>query len=700
MRLLTDDEVARLRRRRTEPAFAAAWAALEATAGGALAETLEVPAEGAGWYHDYFCLDHATELEYDPATPHAHRCPVDGRIFSGEPYDGAWRTLTNRRLVDGLHAAALTWLVGGEERYAAHAAALLDDYAARYPCYEPHGEHAGQGRCMGQSLDEATWSIPLAWAYDAVRDTLEPARRARIEDQLLRPAAEHLLTQLWRRIHNIECWHLAALATLGVVLDDDRFLELAFDPDYGYVAQLREGVLEDGWWWEGSPTYHFYTLSAVLALVAALRHREPELVAQPRLKAMFDAPLGMARADLSLPATNDGWFDAAEPGFLGRHAASYELACALWQDPAHAALLARVYAGDTPRDTVEALLYGPDALPAPQPPRIGSRLYPAIGYAVLRHAADGANGDSGTGERERWLLLKYGPHGGGHGHPDKLALDLHAFGRRLSPDLGTPGYGIPLNRSWYRQTLSHNTVLIAGEPQPPATGTLVRFATADERGYAVADARVEWPADALQPYAGVAARRCILWRPGEPTYFIDLVQVRCPVPRRIDLAWHHVGTLDLPGLSPTPRAELARPDDQDPYGHLSEPREFAAREWTGTWQLGDAGTRCWALDPPGATVVATRAPYNPAAETMSLLLRRVEATEATYLAVFEPFLGQGAIRAVRWLGRSLADEGRLALVVEGDGWHDAWTIYAPGAPRQGEPDLPAGAVRYEYDLGS
>src|SRR5215210_7740820 len=72
----------------------------------------------------------------------------------------------------------------------------------------------------------------------------------------------------------------------------------------------------------------------------------------------------MARADLSLPATNDGWFDAAEPGFLGRHAASYELACALWQDPAHAALLARVYAGGTPRDAVEALLYGPDALPS------------------------------------------------------------------------------------------------------------------------------------------------------------------------------------------------------------------------------------------------------------------------------------------------------------------------------------------------
>ncbi|MFN8511087.1 MAG: hypothetical protein U0841_00525 [Chloroflexia bacterium] len=51
---------------------------------------------------------------------------------------------------------------------------------------------------MGQSLDEAVWSIPLAWAYDAVRETFDPATQARIERDLLRPAAEHLLTQLWR----------------------------------------------------------------------------------------------------------------------------------------------------------------------------------------------------------------------------------------------------------------------------------------------------------------------------------------------------------------------------------------------------------------------------------------------------------------------------------------------------------------------
>jgi hypothetical protein len=70
----------------------------------------------------------------------------------------------------------------------------------------------------------------------------------------------------------------------------------------------------------------------------------------------------------------------------------------------------------------------------------------------------------------------------------------------------------------------------------------------------------------------------------------------------------------------------------------------------------------------------------------------------TYAAVFEPFLGRGAIREVRWLSRCLPDEGRIALVVEGDGWRDAWTIRAPGYRREGESDLPADAARYEYGL--
>ena len=88
---------------------------------------------------------------------------------------------------------------------------------------------------------------------------------------------------------------------------------------------------------------------------------------------------------------------------------------------------------------------------------------PATGYAVLRSQPDGDGQPSPA--TEQYALLKYGLHGGGHGHPDKLGLTLYAQGSRLAPDLGTPGYGIDLFQGWYRQTISHNTVILDGLSQ-------------------------------------------------------------------------------------------------------------------------------------------------------------------------------------------------------------------------------------------
>src|SRR5262249_8027454 len=160
----------------------------------------------------------------------------------------------------------------------------------------------------------------------------------------------HLLGQLWHRIHNIECWHLAGLATLGAVLDDERFVAPSLETAFGLAGQLREGALDDGWWWEGSPHYHFYALTAILSLALALRRRPPEALARPRLRAMLDAPHGLLRADLSVPALNDGWYYVTEPGHAATHAGLYEIAHALWGVAADAALLARLYAGGAPRD--------------------------------------------------------------------------------------------------------------------------------------------------------------------------------------------------------------------------------------------------------------------------------------------------------------------------------------------------------------
>src|SRR5687767_6084552 len=111
MRLLSEIEVERLCRRRTDPAFHAAWSALLRRARAALAQGTDVPTEGGGWTHNYFCPDHATRLVFDRTQPHSHRCPTCDRTFTGELHDAAWISTRQNELVDGLRATALAWLI-------------------------------------------------------------------------------------------------------------------------------------------------------------------------------------------------------------------------------------------------------------------------------------------------------------------------------------------------------------------------------------------------------------------------------------------------------------------------------------------------------------------------------------------------------------------------------------------------------------
>lgn len=62
------------------------------------------------------------------------------------------------------------------------------------------------------------------------------------------------------------------------------------------------------------------------------------------------------------------------------------------------------------------------------------------------------------------LVLKCGPDGGWHSHPDNGTFDLYAGGRNLMPDAGCYIYsGDPEGRAWFRQTRVHQTLTLDGK---------------------------------------------------------------------------------------------------------------------------------------------------------------------------------------------------------------------------------------------
>src|SRR5690606_28310327 len=67
-------------------------------------------------------------------------------------------------------------------------------------------------------------------------------------------------------------------------------------------------------------------------------------------------------------------------------------------------------------------------------------------------------------------LMDFGPHGGAHGHFDKLGIVLYGLGQALLPDPGRLDYGVPLHHQWYKTTIAHNTIGRNGELQKPDNG--------------------------------------------------------------------------------------------------------------------------------------------------------------------------------------------------------------------------------------
>jgi hypothetical protein len=536
-RLLLDaDGVAQLRQRIAGAPWAkASWAQLTASTAQALARPVELPPRGGNWSHNYVCPTHGARLSQGRQLgpwQWEHICPVGQHVLRGDPstgkldFDGNAIAAAHGRLAQQIIEHGLVFQVTGDARHASQARAILLAYADRYLSYALHnnqGKPGPGGRVASQSLTEAGWLTTFTQGADLVWSTLGAADRTAIEDKVLRPALKESILPRRLGIHNIQCHHNSAIGSVGFLLGDETLIATAIDdPKNGYRVQMEKGVLDDGMWTEGASGYHFYTIQGLWPLTEAARHCGRDLYG-PKLRSMFDGPLALAMPDFVLPNFNDS---GTVP--LRGQTDLYELAFARYTNSACVPLLAQ-----SDRRGRLALLYGtPQLPPASKLPALASRNSPASGYAILQR---------GEGREATWLCLKYGPHGGGHGHPDKNTFILYRRGEILAPDAGTHAYGSPLHSAWDKTTLAHNTLVVDETSQTPATGKCLAFGSEHGVDYAITDAGTAC--------AGVRFVRTAALLTANLVVFVD--QVQADQPHTFDLAFHQIGVWkDLPAGQP------------------------------------------------------------------------------------------------------------------------------------------------------
>ena len=557
---------------------------------------------------------------------------------------------------------ARIWLVTHDNAYGDRAAVILGRFAQVFPDYTVKYEfpndtkqffpadqkwpYQGIPAYRGTKWDNWGYSdIPsrMANVYDILKTGYDWRRMdtiigietdKRIVRDLLKLAYE-FTTANPETYHNMSPSMYKDMIHLGRVIEDPAMVHEA-------VKRFREfftrGFFADGWWKEGSPSYHNMTIRGLKTVMDVLtgytdpidwkgeRFENLDLTTEvPLYKKALEVSRQSALPNGREIPINDTW---ARPGGRG------------W--------------GQKTDRTI-------------------SRLWPSLGNAAI-----------GTGEGDNQTLLNLNWSGNyNHEHYDNGSIILFAEGQELLSDIG---YTHTRYGGWTITTASHNTVVIDQMPQD--AGSNENHGTGQLRFYDDNDIHVKAiDLDASPAYAVAKTyrRRLVLVHvaPGRD-YIID----RFDVEGGKDHDWFLHGMCEQEGELETsipleqpvetmvpewggkeiPTSQFHKdPKRYHPYLLLRNVKTGAASEkpWTATWQYENGvGLRTYILSSKGMQGYRFRSPSirlageddnNVDKFMRNGIMLRNSGSPSAFITIHEPF------RYAPWIESVKNDGGTLAL---------------------------------------
>lgn len=490
---------------------------------------------------------------------------VDGMIGEGVvvplPKDpgGGYTHEQHKRNYRAIYLGGQLYRITGDARYRAYVRQVLLAYAEMYPALGEHPAKANQnvGRLFWQVLNDAMWLVHAVQGYGEVRDSLAPAERQLIDDNLFRPAVYFLSVEsqaTFDRIHNHATWATAGVGMTGYLLGDQDMVDRALfgsdkSGEAGFLRQAHMLFSPDGYYTEG-PYYQRFALLPFMVFADAIERNDPE-------RKIFEFRDGILLKALrtTIQLSYAGYFfpfnDAIRDKSL-RTAELYDgvtIAYAQTRDPT--LLSIAEFQGRTVLSDNGLLLANDLAGGLAQP-------FPFRSLLLM----DGPTGElgavailrQGEGKRHTALIAKNSSQGMGHGHFDKLSWQLYDNGHEIVSDYGAArflnieakegGRYLPENESWAKQTIAHNTLVVdekshfGGNQRIADQHAPTQIYFDETPGLQVSSARID------TAYQGVTITRtlALVDIPGlESPTVIDLVRAESEEAHLYDLPLHFQG---------------------------------------------------------------------------------------------------------------------------------------------------------------
>ncbi len=385
--------------------------------------------------------------------------------------------------------AAIAWQLTRNKTYAAKAGLFLrrlSDPKTGYP--------ATLMACNASFVQEGQSFQSYARAYDLIKHAgvLTPADREQI----------HQTLRLWMHVDSeglthgdVSNWSIAKLcggAYSAMALEDMAELRRFLYGPGGFTDQIRAGEMSDGWWFEGAVTYDFWCASEFTKLGLACRPWGINILTT-QFPVRYSPVVGLHPYEtsslLGMSFEKSGQLDSNHvsiqrmwkgfliyPDYRGvifglndahemRAAGSFALAYDAFGNPAFAAVAKKALHPH--------LLYSVPVLPAhtPQVDRQSGYSDNAAVLMLRSYVPDKPAKDMIQ------AVLRYGTHGGYHGHFDLGDLvSVMRFGQSFyNPETSWYGYGSAMYKLWVQSSLSHNMVVVDDKMQLPGPSSRILF---------------------------------------------------------------------------------------------------------------------------------------------------------------------------------------------------------------------------------
>jgi oligo-alginate lyase len=369
--------------------------------------------------------------------------------------------------------------ITGDIKYAKLVKDMLLKYAILNPTLKNHPQatSTSPGRLFWQALNDANWMVYAGMAYDLVHNSLTATERKTIEIGAFKPEVDYFTNELkdwFNLLHNHAVWACAGVGIIGIASNNQHYVDMALkgtnkDSKSGFLAQMDYLFSPDGYYTEG-PYYVRYAILPYMVFANALQNYNPSL----KIFNYRNNILQKALETCLQQTNNNGSFYPLNDAIKEKDFTSNEIVTAL-------SIAQKNYGNNksflyVAKQQNRVMLHpgGMQLANALAQPNNIPSFFP---YKTIE-SKDGKNGTEGgiailrSGEDKKLtsVIFKFASQGMGHGHFDRLNINVFDKGNEIISDYGSARYiGIeqkyggrylPENTKYAAQTIAHNTVAV------------------------------------------------------------------------------------------------------------------------------------------------------------------------------------------------------------------------------------------------